>query len=66
MFDEVTDEELARLADWAEKCELQATPDWKKAYQAIRQGADWIIRRRTIKRHSDLEDTGSNVKVMKQ
>jgi hypothetical protein len=64
---EVTDEELARFADWAERMEVAATdPQWKKAYGAVRQGSDWLLRRRAIKKHEDIEGKKENVKVMKQ
>lgn len=46
-----TDEELADLADWAEKNERSAAnPDAKRAYGAMRQGADWLLRLRTKER----------------
>ena len=60
--DEVSDEELARFADWAERMELGTTaPEWKKAYSAVRQGSDWLLRRRALQ-----EVKKENVKVMKQ
>lgn len=41
-----TEKELAALADRAEEMErVTPNPDWKKAYGAIRQGADWLLRR---------------------
>lgn len=44
---EYTNKELADFADWAEHME-SVTPvqEWKKAYGAIRQGVDWLLRRR--------------------
>lgn len=65
MYEEFSDEDLARLADWAERQELGAEQDWKKGYQAIRQGADWIIRRRALKKHKELVGN-ENVTVLKQ
>lgn len=43
---EYTDNDLAELADWAEEQErTTVNTEWKKAYGAIRQGADWLLRR---------------------
>ncbi len=46
-----TDEDLADLADWAEKNErAPINADAKKAYGAIRQGVDWLLRLKTRER----------------
>jgi len=56
MKTEYTDAELAGLADWAEASEREEpSPDWKKAYGAIRQGSDWLLRARTKRRQKELE-----------
>lgn len=53
---EYTDAELAAIADWAETKEREdPAPDWKKAYGAIRQGVDWLIRARIKRYQKDLE-----------
>ena len=56
-----TDAELAELADWAERQEREKIdPDEKKAYAAMRQGSDWLLRWRTKQRQKELEATGNN------
>lgn len=56
-----TDAELAELADWAEKNERETVdPDLKKAYGAIRQGSDWLLRYRIKARQHELEQSGSS------
>jgi hypothetical protein len=55
-----TDAELAELADWAEKNEREnAHPDLKKAYGAIRQGTDWLIRFRVKEKQQKIEQAGN-------
>ncbi len=54
---DVTDGDLAKMADWAERMEIAVQhPDWKKAYGAIRQGSDWILRRRARSRDDELKE----------
>lgn len=68
-----TDEELAELAQWAEEQEQglrnpttvsggisgnQLTLDKKKAYGAIRQGIDWLLRTRIIEKGQDIAAAG--------
>lgn len=46
-----TDEDLADFADWAEKNErVAASADEKRAYGAMRQGVDWLLRIKTRER----------------
>ena len=55
-----TDVELTELADWAEAQERsEPHPDAKKAFGAIRQGADWLLRFRIKQAQQKLEQTGS-------
>lgn len=44
---DLTDQDLAALADWAGE-QKRLTPDahWKRAYALIREGADTVLRRR--------------------
>lgn len=59
-----TDVELAELADWSEKKEREThDPDGKKAYGAIRQGTDWLIRWRVKQRQHELEHSGQQKPV---
>jgi hypothetical protein len=61
MMKSFSDVELAELADWAESNERSSLePDAKKAYGAIRQGADWLIRFHIKKRQQDLEKAGDS------
>lgn len=54
-----TDEEIAELADWAERMERETMlPDAKKAYGAMRQGADWLIRFRIKEKAQQREAIG--------
>lgn len=56
---EMTDGELAKIADWAERQEATSqAPDWRKAYGAIRQGVDWVLRRRARARDEQIADAG--------
>ena len=44
---DLTDHDLAALADWAgDQKHLVPNPDWKRAYALIREGADLLLRRR--------------------
>lgn len=68
-----TDEELAELAQWAEENERavvnptltgssvgfsQVAHDKKKAYGAIRQGIDWLLRTRIIEHAQKVDQAG--------
>jgi hypothetical protein len=68
-----TDEELAELAQWAEENERavinptltgqavgfsQLAQDKKKAYGAIRQGIDWLLRTRIIEHAQNVAGAG--------
>lgn len=67
MMKNFTDDELAELADWAERNEREAlNPDAKKAYGAMRQGADWLIRFRIKERKAKLEAGEVNKAATKQ
>lgn len=51
---DLSDHDLAHLADWAnDNKNAVANPHWKKAYALIREGADLLIRRRAMSR-SDI------------
>jgi hypothetical protein len=44
---DLTNEDLAVLADWANnRKHLTPDPDWKRAYALVREGADTLLRRR--------------------
>jgi len=48
---DLTDHDLAHLADWASYMKEQVpNPDWKKAYSLMREGADLLLRRRAMSR----------------
>lgn len=54
-----TDVELTEMADWAEQNERSVThPDEKKAFGAIRQGYDWLLRFRIKQAQQKLEQIG--------
>lgn len=66
-----TDEELAEMAQWAEECSMQGTGeglvseamarlngDKRKAFAAIRQGIDWLLRVRILERQHGLHTAG--------
>lgn len=58
-----TDEELAELADYSERNEREAlNPDAKKAFAALRQGADWLIRFRIKERKAIQESSVKSTK----
>jgi hypothetical protein len=57
---DLTDVELTELADWAElKGNAEVHPDGKRAYGAIRQGVDWLIRFRIKQKQAELEKAGN-------
>ena len=48
---EMSDHELAELADWADQWAKDVpNPTWKRAYALIREGADLLLRRRALTR----------------
>lgn len=52
--DEMTDQSLAELADWADYHAKDVTnPTWKRAYALIREGSDLLLRRRALTRNED-------------
>jgi hypothetical protein len=56
-----TDEELAEMAQWAdnESAVNGVSMDKRKAYGAIRQGIDWLIRARLLEKKSKVESIGT-------
>lgn len=70
MKTDYTDVELAEIAEWAEAQErLEADANYKKAYGAIRQGMDWLLRARTRRRQKELESADTptpQAKVVRQ
>jgi hypothetical protein len=65
-----SDADLAELADYAENEERQlpAVSEGRKAYGAIRQGVDWLLRFRARERQRNIENAGrdkENVSVRK-
>jgi hypothetical protein len=56
-----TDEELAEMAQWAdnESAVSAVSMDKRKAYGAIRQGIDWLIRARLLEKKSKVESIGA-------
>ena len=58
-----SDVDLTELADWAEQQErAEVNPDAKKAYGAMRQGADWLLRFRVKQRQKELEAAGKDMR----
>jgi len=56
-MEKYTDMDLANLADWAEAEDRASNdPEKKKAYAAMRQGADWLLRYRAKERQNNLEN----------
>ena len=44
---DLTNQDLAALADWAvQKQRESKNPEWKRAYALVREGADTVLRRR--------------------
>jgi hypothetical protein len=60
ILDEMTNHDLAVLADWAGRL-AHSTPNknWKRAYALIREGSDLLLRRRA---RSTVEDCETNHK----
>lgn len=52
--DEMSDSDLAELADWADY-HAKDVPNltWKQAYALFREGADLLLRRRALTRHDE-------------
>lgn len=54
---ELSDHDLAHLADWASTWkDLTPNPSWKRAYALIREGADMLLRRRAMSQCPALEN----------
>ncbi len=54
-----TDHELAEMASWAERNERATQHEnKKKAFGAIRQGMDWLLRERVLEKQEKLEESG--------
>lgn len=59
-----TNEELAKLAVWAEQNEREAKTDLhRRGASAIRQGCDWLLRARLMEA---AEAPGVNVRLPKE
>jgi hypothetical protein len=58
ILNEMTDHDLAVLADWAGKrAHTVPQKDWKRAYALMREGADLLLRRRArSKDNGDMSD----------
>lgn len=55
---DLSDHDLAHLADWAnDNKNIVLNPAWKKGYALIREGADLLIRRRAMS--SDIPEVQS-------
>jgi hypothetical protein len=51
---EMTDQHLAELADWADyNAKDVPNPTWKRAYVLIREGSDLLLRRRALTRNEE-------------
>jgi hypothetical protein len=66
--DDLTNHDLASLADWAgKKVHAVPHPEWKRAYSLIREGSDLLLRRRAKVNDNGFEKenehAASNVKV---
>jgi hypothetical protein len=60
---DLTDHDLAHLADWANDwVKNTPNPDWKKAYALIREGADLLLRRRAMSRVNLDNQVGQPIK----
>jgi hypothetical protein len=60
---DLTNHDLAHLADWANECKNSVpNPDWKRAYALIREGADLLLRRRVMSavKAAESEVTGGS------
>jgi hypothetical protein len=54
---EMSDHELAELADWADyHAKDVPNPTWKRAYALIREGADLLLRRRALSRQEETPE----------
>lgn len=50
------EKDLVQIADWAEEQErVTVNVEWKRAFGAIRQGADWLLRRMAAARGDSKE-----------
>jgi hypothetical protein len=55
---DLTNHDLAHLADWANECKnFTPNPDWKRAYALIREGADLLLRRRAMSTEAIAEES---------
>ncbi len=55
-LDNLTDSDVATLADWAaKKVHTVPHPEWKKAYSLIREGSDLLLRRRAKSADNGIE-----------
>lgn len=53
---EMSDNDLACLADWADYHAKEVpNPTWKRAYALIREGADLLLRRRALSKDAGFE-----------
>ena len=53
---EMSDHELAELADWADHHAKEVpNPTWKRAYALIREGTDLLLRRRALTRQDETK-----------
>ncbi len=63
--DEMTDQQLSELSDWADyQAKHIGNPRWKRGYALIREGSDLILRRRAGKLN-DPSDFGESPKYGK-
>jgi hypothetical protein len=54
-----TDHEIAEMAVWAERNERATQQEnKKKAFGAIRQGLDWLLRERILEKQEKIEEVG--------
>lgn len=54
---DLTDHDLAHLADWATQWkDSTPNPAWKRAYALIREGADLLLRRRAMSACAEIEN----------
>ena len=61
-YGELTDNELAHLADWADyKKNTTSNPEWKKAFALIREGADLLLRRKAACREEETQSASPEV-----
>ena len=56
VLDNLTNHDLATLADWAaKKVHDVPNPEWKRAYSLIREGSDLLLRRRAKSTEENCE-----------